>query len=202
MYNGPCRNKKSEKITHAGGPRDYLSLKNGRGLIGLYPFTEMQGDSACNLAEGAHSLLEPAVSPSPAIGRLGMADKRAVETLRFYQDVAVGVYPGFPLVFSPLSLLRFTRRRPRRRNPAPRRPPQPGHRTDPGLPRAVIPRPATWFSISWEPLIGLALLRLTAERRSHSESVRIIFLPPTIRMAAICCFLCHFAIHFFVYLLA
>ena len=90
--------------------RDYPSLKNGPGLIGLYPFTEKQGDSARDLAGGAHSLLKPAVFHPLQQVVLEWPTKGQLKRWSFYQDVAVNILGFIPLgFFFALWLLRFTR---------------------------------------------------------------------------------------------
>ena len=86
------------------------SLKNGPGLIGLYPFTEGQGDSVRNLAGGAHPLLKPAVFHPLQKVILEWPTKEQLKRWSFYQDVAVNILGFIPLgFFFALWLLRFTR---------------------------------------------------------------------------------------------
>ncbi len=90
--------------------RDYASLKNAPGLIGLYPFTEGQGDSVRNLAGGAHPLLKPAVFHPLQKVILEWPTKEQLERWSFYQDMAVNMLGFIPLgFFFALWLLRFTR---------------------------------------------------------------------------------------------
>ena len=90
--------------------RDYSSLRNGPGLIGLYPFTEGQGDSAGNLADGAHPLLKPAVFHPLQKVILEWPTKEQLKRWSFYQDVTVNILGFIPVgFFFALWLLRFTR---------------------------------------------------------------------------------------------
>ena len=90
--------------------RDYSSLKNGLGLIGLYPFTEGQGNSVGNLADGAHPLLKPAVFHPLQKVILEWPTKEELKRWSFYQDVAVNILGFIPAgFFFALWLLRFTR---------------------------------------------------------------------------------------------
>ncbi len=90
--------------------RDYGSLKTGQGLIGLYPFNEGRGDSARNLADGAHPLLKPAVFHPLQKVILEWPTKGQLKRWSFYQDVAVNILGFIPLgFFFSLWLLRFTR---------------------------------------------------------------------------------------------
>jgi len=90
--------------------RDYASLKNDQGLIGLYPFTEGRGDIVRNLAGGAHSLLKPAVFHPLQKVILEWPTKGQLKRWSFYQDVAVNILGFIPLgFFFALWLLRFTR---------------------------------------------------------------------------------------------
>jgi len=90
--------------------RDYPALKNGPGLIGLYPFTEGRGDSVPNLAGGAPPLLKPAVFHPLQKVILEWPTKVQLKRWSFYQDVAVNILGFVPLgFFFALRLLRFTR---------------------------------------------------------------------------------------------
>jgi VanZ family protein len=92
------------------GKRDYPSLKNGPGLIALYPFTEGEGDSVRNLAGGAHPLLKPTVFHPWQKVVLEWPTKEQLKRRGFYQDVAVNILGFVPLgFFFVLWLLRFTR---------------------------------------------------------------------------------------------
>ena len=90
--------------------RDYPSLKNSPGLIGLYPFIEGQGDRVRNLAGGAHPLLKPAVFHPLQKVILEWPTKDQLKRWNFYQDLAVNILGFIPLgFFFALWLLRFTR---------------------------------------------------------------------------------------------
>jgi VanZ family protein len=84
-------------------------LKKGPGLIGLYPFTEGQGDSVRNLTGSEHPLLKPAVFHPLQKVVLEWPTKEQLKRLGFYQDMAFNILGFIPLgFFFALWLLRFT----------------------------------------------------------------------------------------------
>ena len=90
--------------------KDYRSLKNGSGLIGLYPFSEGKGEWARNMVSEAHSLYLPSVFHPLQKIALKWPSKAEFKRRGFYQDMAVNILGFIPLgFFLTLWLLRFTR---------------------------------------------------------------------------------------------
>lgn len=172
MYNRALSEQEVRKNHSRWGPAGLPVLEKRPGADRALPL-HRDARGQCLQPGGRRALLvETGRLPSPAIGRLGMADKRAVETLEFLSG-RCRQYPGF------YSLWFFLR-------------PLAAAIHPPAVPGAAILLLAALLSLGIEltqvylpsrnsqasdvvfnilgTLIGLALLRLTAERRSHSEN--------------------------------